>query len=512
MRLPIWTRIEPEGVGRDVDAGLAAPVADPSWLLGRQWQVGELTAEDAATPVAVEIDWATYPIESVDVAGVSRPFEAGIPLEAVIEPEPPTPVSWRTRLTSGRALIDELRALGATPTVPATLAPRAIDEPAARALARLMGTTALDAEAVLQLPSPTETLTALGLSPSTSWLAATSVWLGWYRARTGRAAPSAWVAERAAYQATLGATTAEGRVSLAIDEYRGGRLDWAELRLTTTPTPASTNPVRQREVLLPAPIGFRGGPARRFFEFEDGEVDFGGLGETGDDLASRLLVEVALIYGGDWFVVPVELPVGGLARLERVAVRSGFGDLTTIAAPRASDRWRAFTLTALPEYLPLLPVVSRALDGPVLERVTLARDEGANLAWLIEHTIADGLDRGRRIEPDATPPAGSAPLDRYRPMVSPPPGWRPWIQRGDALVAATMSAAVPPARGHLARTLVRMRADQVGREGLAIERRWQVATARDGRPRAWLNRRQTVGVGDLPSGIGFDVLELGADH
>ncbi|MBL8972401.1 MAG: hypothetical protein JNK56_17575, partial [Myxococcales bacterium] len=35
----------------DVAQGLQARLADPLWLIGRQWQVGELTGEDAASPV-----------------------------------------------------------------------------------------------------------------------------------------------------------------------------------------------------------------------------------------------------------------------------------------------------------------------------------------------------------------------------------------------------------------------------------------------------------------------------
>ena len=46
-----WSRIEPVGAGDDVAAGLAARIADPLWLLARQWQVGEFQAEDGGTPI-----------------------------------------------------------------------------------------------------------------------------------------------------------------------------------------------------------------------------------------------------------------------------------------------------------------------------------------------------------------------------------------------------------------------------------------------------------------------------
>ena len=45
------SRLEPSRGRRDVTAGAAAPVADPLWLLARQWQVGEFQAEDGGTPI-----------------------------------------------------------------------------------------------------------------------------------------------------------------------------------------------------------------------------------------------------------------------------------------------------------------------------------------------------------------------------------------------------------------------------------------------------------------------------
>ena len=44
-----------------------------------------------------------------------------------------------------------------------------------------------------------------------------------------------------------------------------------------------------------------------------------------------------------------------------------------------------------------------------------------------------------------------------------------------------------------------------------LERRWQVAIAGDGQPWAWIERRQRRGAGDLPSGLGFDVVDRATD-
>ena len=35
--LPIWSRVEPHASSSDIDAGLAAEIADPLWFVLRQW-------------------------------------------------------------------------------------------------------------------------------------------------------------------------------------------------------------------------------------------------------------------------------------------------------------------------------------------------------------------------------------------------------------------------------------------------------------------------------------------
>jgi hypothetical protein len=61
-----WTRLEPraraEDLERAVEIGLEARIHDASWLLARQWQVGEFTGEDGGSPVVVNVLAATAPI------------------------------------------------------------------------------------------------------------------------------------------------------------------------------------------------------------------------------------------------------------------------------------------------------------------------------------------------------------------------------------------------------------------------------------------------------------------
>lgn len=64
MSRTYFLRLEPRSTSDSLEPGLAARVGDPLWLLGRQWQLGELLADDAGSPTSVDL--------AADVAALSR--------------------------------------------------------------------------------------------------------------------------------------------------------------------------------------------------------------------------------------------------------------------------------------------------------------------------------------------------------------------------------------------------------------------------------------------------------
>ena len=86
-----WQRLESTTVDGTLLEGEAACVADPLWLLGRQWQVGEFTGEDAASPLLVEATLAHAQLSRMrlgppDGGGpVTGPL--ALPLETAVERE-----------------------------------------------------------------------------------------------------------------------------------------------------------------------------------------------------------------------------------------------------------------------------------------------------------------------------------------------------------------------------------------------------------------------------------------
>jgi hypothetical protein len=113
---------------------------------------------------------------------------------------------------------------------------------------------------------------------------------------------------------------------------------------------------RPKEVhyrLLPRSVSFAGMPADRFWEMEDGLIDLGSLDAGPTDLARLLAVESAVIYSPDWFVVPVELPIGSLAQVDWVVVTDTFGVATLVGTPTTQAADNAGRTSSRPSMRPL---------------------------------------------------------------------------------------------------------------------------------------------------------------
>jgi len=90
-----WSRIEPMSRDDEMRDGLRAEIADPAWLLTRQWQLGEFQGEDAGSPVDVEVEISHDHLTRYQLLGdadeqgkpvVPQEYDGG-PLETVVERE-----------------------------------------------------------------------------------------------------------------------------------------------------------------------------------------------------------------------------------------------------------------------------------------------------------------------------------------------------------------------------------------------------------------------------------------
>src|SRR3712207_9119536 len=90
----------------------------------------------------------------------------------------------------------------------------------------------------------------------------------------------------------------------------------------------------------------------RSFSRIDGDVD---------ELLRLLLVDFALLYSNDWFVVPIDAQPGGVFRLRSLVVTDAFGERTLVphygasAAAAAGTESRALSLPPIHNLLFLPP-------------------------------------------------------------------------------------------------------------------------------------------------------------
>jgi len=140
--------------------------------------------------------------------------------------------------------------------------------------------------------------------------------------------------------------------------------------------------------VLPSPVEYAGKPADRFWEFEDASVHFGVIDAGPTDLTRVLLLEFSLVYGNDWYVVPLRLPVGSLFRVTSFTLRDTFGVTSTLTRSQntSGPRWSMFDLASDQLFLP--STLAQSLSGPPIEQVQLTRDESANLAWASNAPLA----------------------------------------------------------------------------------------------------------------------------
>src|SRR6185369_11789720 len=124
-------------------------------------------------------------------------------------------------------------------------------------------------------------------------------------------------------------STANGdSVTLSANEFDGGGLDWSSFDVDPTyqiDTSADAGGTSLNQRSVPLPVTFPGAPAPRFWEMEDAKVAYGLVPVGPTDLAHLMMIEYASSYGNDWYLVPLDIRVGTLTRVDSLVVTDTFG-------------------------------------------------------------------------------------------------------------------------------------------------------------------------------------------
>lgn len=420
-----WVRLEPRSRTADLSGGVAAPIADPLWFLTRQIQTGELKADNAGSPIRVELSYETQAVDSVNLGAGHRAL-GEVPLEALVERET-FEMDWRMRVRVGQqferqaktvipARAVELIALyrqhlGLAVPPPEQLL--AIDQATQRFI-RLMAMHVIDGKRLLDdqtagtLPPLPGDWSAAERDQVDNLFDGLAEWrLQLYSEPGDTEEGGPWKASRLAYRFGLNPPRVgnpDNPTELLAPDYRSGELDWYSLS-AASPSQGNWQPVPQPIDTVPTRITV-GGPSLRWWAFEDAHTDFGDLDSATPDLAKLLLMEFALIYGDDWFSVPVPVGLSHLVRITDLRVFNVFGEETPVASARrtaggALQRWEIFTLSrtddprgpGFEDCLFIPPVSHYREESPPLEEVRFMRDEGANMVWGVEYLLPNGMGK-----------------------------------------------------------------------------------------------------------------------
>jgi hypothetical protein len=581
-----WNRLEGRPRTHDFDRALAAEVRDGLWMLARQWQLGEFAGDDAGSPVLARavIDVARIDAYQPDDATAGplpdEPFEATVERRPIPLAAEAQALALDLRLVVGRRWLKLLEAAAAAgdlsadyrdayrnrhgvmvpdPTLAAHVAvvsnPETWQQFGAAAERALDGIAFLDFigdpandpfDGIPATPADQPRLTTLA-----------DRLRDWFSSLIGQPSEDgndAWLPRRLEYQFEASGAEAGTTISLRADEFHGGPLDWYAFdREPDVQEEGPETPVDRRvRTFVPASVVFEGMPNTRWWTFEDRRTNFGEVRPDTTDLGKLLLVEFALVYANDWFILPYTLPVGTLADVRGIAVTTVFGERFWVEPapdqPVAGwARWSAYSPTPTGpgepprKRLVLLPSASKVLDGSPIEEVALVRDEMANMVWGVERRIAlptgaatPGAEAARQyraflqslIGPPAAPPAEPAAPIRYQVMSTIPEHWIPFVPvhvEGSVREIELQRAALPrildddPMRPEKVRprtSLLRhglpsayfLFEEEVPRAGAVVIQRYRRTRWWDGRVFTWLGVRKQTGRGEGSSGLRFDAL------
>lgn len=582
-----WNGVTPSSRSENLEKPLKAEVRDPLWMLCRQWQFGEFLAEDAAVPTFAQIKYfENFPVWKKEGMIESPTADNKLPLNTWVEASPfEIDVTMRVEIgqhwirmlqnkleTQADTFIDRFKN---TETLNFELPEHETDQQKFQnadilsresllttlLLARNSG--AIDGGKLLEIIT---TNTSLSITiwpgePVNQIIDKLALdLLDWakrvyhYQVQKSKT----WQDERMEYQFELCASEKPNHQQcLRAEEYWGETIDWYQFDYAEENSPSTNHPPAQYKetIQIPSQVNYIGMPRTRWWEMEDAAVNFGNIKTTTDNPARLLFAQFNLVFGNDWFLVPMSVETGSLTSIDEIIVSDNFGFRTRIRPMQkdAGGLWRFFSFNEMnmPNqssrwfYFP--NTVTGVQKNEPTEQVNFVRDEMANMVWAIEDRIPDllsGSMSGRefaqaikqflaKIEEPITDEllANEAKLT-YRIAGSVAENWIPFIPvkvKNENMTSRQIQlqrAALPrivngyePGRIRPKTTILSeglkseirkpyyLYEEEVPRGGMILRGRWKRTRWLNGKTFTWYARERSIGRGEAASQLRFDYLK-----
>jgi hypothetical protein len=595
--ITIWNRLEPVVRDGSMQRSLQAQIRDPLWFLARQWQMAEFAADDSGSPIH-----ASVLVESRSVTtyrpgpgnSVPKKINPLLPVEVHVERET---VDLRLRgaiqlglyferlvrassnISQPDQAIDAFRrqfpvhAAAPSPELAPEDAIRlrsivAASESSSRPIpGRVVDGVALYSTALAIASGGTP---AIPLPPgydNQDILQILSDLVSFRQALFSEpSGDSAWQATKLDYDFALESPGTDDSISLVANDFKGGHVDWFSFSLESSAPSSASSPypaVIDSEVfdLLPNHVVFRGMPDPRWWNFEDGATDFGQLDADHVDLPKLLVMEFALVFGNDWFSIPIPIrlappappssgssapPVnlqGTLSRITSLVVTDTFGVRTVIRPSEQTQTrpnevpWSIYKLSTKnrrSDFILMAPKLGVTQDASAIEEVAFLRDDMAAMAWAVEHHLHSDLDapldahqmfvmQASNQQGNAAPGSTGQLSLAYSIEHIPPENWVPLVpvlsnQRAPYLRRGSLEIPDASASNGFRLQKVFARVLEPGapffvvdhavpRSGLKVTRRFRYGRSFYGSSFLWLGRESGIGKGPGWSGLRFDTLD-----
>jgi hypothetical protein len=546
VNVDLHYRLESQRAHRaDLQRGFMAELADPLWLLGRQWQMGEHQGENATSPALVQTTISRRPMEPAATRPGQFPGNAQswcgdgalprderanavaqkplTPAEAIVEGETNDWWTYGRRIRLGRGVQQAVHDLDERID---QLPPDQRAEARERVRFKLLppeymvhtgtydGLALFDLRAELNLPN---TLFA-GVPVAVR--------------------NDHWQPADIVYAAQL--PVAGGAIQLQAERHAGGDVDWWSVDAVgddVLPAPAEAY-TREAQ---PARFNYPGAPLPRWWQIEDAQVDIGGFPPDRSHFPTMLLLDLIVSHSNDWYTFTLDAQIGDVMTIDTLAVYDVFGEVwrsQNEAGLQSPKDWSLFHVEGLDaSSIVLWPTANTPLHGDVLELVTLGVDEDANLMWAVEERAEGHHLTSIDSDPPEAPRVESNPHLKmpskvnylYRPSTFVPHHWHPYIVDRVAGARAFVQGRMADYTAYdlnesdwlapepVARLLENERRKQdepyhhiqpsaVPVTGLRLERRYVLARASNGSPVLWVQRQRLPLLSPPATGLRFDVM------